>query len=245
MIFHLCPKIIKYFSHIVLLLFKKYFVHSKIIHILVKCYNIYNVTGYEGLVYCLDSAPGVFRKQFATIAGNTTEEELQNAVAEQIYKLMAHEDSELLKIDLRQVHTWKDKVDVTMNHVSGRIPYSMQYARLQLESAYGRICAANNYDPTRLFSRPLKSQLVLIKGRSLKGLDYLPEDYGLSKYSLLKPIIYQLDSDHRSIPLNLHCSNIVNRHLGEEIHEQFAHRNLCDTYLDNPTKFMGISDTVE
>ncbi|XP_037974632.2 fatty acid synthase [Plutella xylostella] len=195
--------------------------------------------GLQGIVYCVDASPDSFPReldQSLKDIGVSEDTELQDALAQHMYKVMTGETSKLLATQLQIAKSWNDKVEAFGLAIRGRIPYSVQYARGVLEAAYSRIQHARQYDAKRLRATPLRSQLVLLRSTSHRASE--PADLGLARYSQQEPTVYTLTTDHANALNDLRCANLVNRHLGVDIVEKFRNRNLCDTYILNSDVFL-------
>lgn len=185
-------------------------------------------------MYCLDSSPDALRVQLDAYVGNLTEVQLQNALVEHMYKLMSGQESEELKNDLGKLEQWSDKVKACVNRLRGLVKYSHQYQKSILETAYKRLQLVREYNP----NFKLESELVLMRGIPHPNAKGLPEDYNLSKYTKQPVRIFDLKSDHAIAPFDCRVSNIVNSLLDTSILEEFKNKNLCETYLSNPFKFL-------
>lgn len=196
------------------------------------CLHCLKITGYTGVVYCLDSSPDALRIQLKSHLGELTDSELQNVVLEHLSQLMTGSVSEELTQNLEQINEWKGKVDACLYTMRKLENYSKQYKRSILESAYRRILLARNYEP----DFKLNSELVLIKGLPHPMADSLPEDYNLSKYTNKPVKVFNIESDHASAPYDCKVSNIVNKMLDPTLLEEFKTKNLCETYFIRSTK---------
>ncbi|XP_063894600.1 fatty acid synthase [Helicoverpa armigera] len=190
--------------------------------------------GRVGTVYCLDSSPDALRVQLDAYIGHSTDSELQNSIAEHMYRLMTGTDSEELKKDLEESETWSEKIKACVRRLRGLASYSNQYKTSILQAAYRRIMEARQYEP----NLKLQSELILIKGIPHPKAKPLPEDYNLSKYTTKPVKVFQIESDHASAPYDCRVSNIVNKFLAPDLLSKFEKEILCDTYLVESFKMM-------
>lgn len=145
---------------------------------------------------------------------------------------MIGKDSEELKKELRGLHDWVEKKEAFVQKLRGLAHYSHQYKRSLLQSAYGRIMMAKEYEP----KIKLESKIVLIKGIPHPKARKLPEDYNLSKFSNQAVKIFNIEADHALVPNDSRVTNLVNRLLDPQILEEFKNKNLCEIYFADPSK---------
>ncbi|XP_059052885.1 fatty acid synthase-like [Achroia grisella] len=185
--------------------------------------------GLVGTVFCVGASPEDFLEILEDeLSEYKTEEELQDAITQHLFTLMGGNTAD--QIDLHQYSTWREKIDASVKTLLGHGPHSAQYARINIEEAYGRIVQARQYKPKPF---ALKSQIILLQaatGRSLRNT--------IQQYSQKPVIVYELDTPMAYISTDLRCCNYINRHIAAEFLEAFDKKNICDTYLTNTDTFM-------
>ncbi|GBP64858.1 Fatty acid synthase [Eumeta japonica] len=195
--------------------------------------------GLQGSIFCVDSAPDVFPVQLKVVLGDVSENELQNAVIDHMYSVMAGQSSDELHEQLANVYSWEEKADLACRHLRGLIHYSSQYARAHMETAYGRIVEAAKYLPEH---HQIRSKIVLIRSRHQpEAVAAYPKDFGLSKYTIQPVDVYDLEAEHADVLEDLRCTAIVHKHLESRLLEEYFKKNLCETYLPNGMKFLDIT----
>ncbi|GBP64851.1 Fatty acid synthase [Eumeta japonica] len=198
--------------------------------------------GLQGILYCVDSAPDVFPVQLKAVLGDVSGNELQNAVIDHMYTVMAGQSSDELREQLVNVSLWEEKVDLAWRHLRGLIHYSSQYARAHMETAYGRIVEAAKYIPEH---HQIRSKIVLIRSRyQPEGVAAYPRDFDLSKYTIQPVDVYDLEAEHADALEDLRCTAIVHKHLESRLLKEYSEKNLCETYLPNGMKFLDIGEQV-
>ncbi|CAG4933467.1 unnamed protein product [Colias eurytheme] len=190
--------------------------------------------GLTGIVYCIGGAPKEIQTQFASKLQEFKDEiSLQEAVGKHMVKVMSGQNSAALDKAFEKAPTWKEKVDICVRDLRGRVNHSAQYAKELIETAYSRILQVRNYA-----SKPqkLRSLLVLMKPNDLSTK--LEGKSSLQDYSLQPIVEYKLKAPLAHAAQDLRCAGIINRHLDEDILEAFEQKNLCETYLLNADTFM-------
>ncbi|CAH0677167.1 unnamed protein product [Chilo suppressalis] len=190
--------------------------------------------GHIGKVFCLDSSPEMLRVQLSAYVGSLSETELQNAIVEHMYKLMAGKESIELKEDLQKIEDWPTKVDTCVNRLRGLVNYSHQYKKSLLNGAYNKITLAREYEP----NFKLKSELILMKGTPHPNAEKLEDDYGLSKYSYQNVKVFNIEADHALAPHDSRVSNFINGLLDTNVIEEFKKKSLCEVYYADPFKIL-------
>ncbi|XP_028162532.1 fatty acid synthase-like [Ostrinia furnacalis] len=190
--------------------------------------------GHVGKVFCLDSSPDALRVHLDSYIGNLSDNRLQNAIVEHLYRFMSGNDNEEFKKELEKLEDWTAKKEACVQKLKGLVKYSHQYQKLVLEAAYKRIKMAREYQPTM----KLDSEIILIKGIPHPNAQQLPEDYNLSKYTNQPVIVYNIESDHALAPNDSRVSNIINRMLEPEVVEYFNKKNLCHVYFSDKFKML-------
>ncbi|XP_045770793.1 fatty acid synthase-like isoform X2 [Maniola jurtina] len=198
--------------------------------------------GLTGKVFCIGGSPDEILAKFEEkLANFETEESLQVAVARHMFNLIMNGDNpEDLEEELKKISSWKQKVYFCVQKLRGRIDYSIQYARELIEAAYARIVQIRRYHSE---PRPLRSLLISIRPW-LSASNHV-NCLSLQRYSQEPVIEYELKAPLAYSAQDLRCAAIVNRHLDNDLIEDFDKRNLCETYIINADSFMTTADNVD
>ncbi|XP_059062960.1 fatty acid synthase-like [Achroia grisella] len=188
--------------------------------------------GHKGIVYCLDSSPDALRTHLNAYVGNLSDSDLENAIIEHFYQLMAGKHNEELKKDLQNAETWSEKIEACTFKLKGLAKYSLEYKNSLFNEAYRRIKMAYEYEP----KFKLESQLVLIRGIAHPKAENLSDDYNLSKYTTQPVKIVDINSDHSLAPNDCRISNIINSMLDEHLIEEYQKTSQCEVYYANAFK---------
>ncbi|XP_038216586.1 fatty acid synthase-like [Zerene cesonia] len=194
--------------------------------------------GLTGVVYCIGGAPKEIQMQFTSKLQQFQDEtSLQEAVGRHMVEVMLGQCSASLEKSFEKAQTWKEKVDICVRDLRGRVNHSAQYARELIETAYSRIVQVRNYS-----SKPQKLRSLLILMKPDDWSTKFSDKSSLRDYSLQPIVEYQLKAPLAYATQDLRCAGIINRHLDEEILKAFEHKNTCETYLLNADTFMTIAD---
>ncbi|XP_063540957.1 fatty acid synthase-like isoform X1 [Cydia strobilella] len=195
--------------------------------------------GMTGTVFCLGGGPEDFlaalEEQINTAcAGEDSEQVLQNAVARHMCALMGSASTQL-ETALRNASTWREKVDVSVSVLRGRVTYSAQYAQALIEAAYARVTQARNARArVQATPRALQSRVVLLRSPTAVSASPHP----LQRYTRLPLAIHDLSAPLAHATDDLRVAAIVNQYLDDEVLQEFENRNLCTSYLLNADVFM-------
>ncbi|XP_063368614.1 fatty acid synthase-like [Cydia amplana] len=195
--------------------------------------------GMTGTVFCLGGGPEDFLAALeeqidATCAGEGSEQVLQDAVARHMCALMGSASTQL-ETELRNASTWREKVDVSVSVLRGRVTYSAQYARALIEAAYARVTLARNAKArVQATPRALQSRVVLLRSPTAASASPHP----LQRYTHLPLAIHDLRAPLAHATDDLRVAAIVNQYLDDEVLQEFENKNLCETYLLNADVFM-------
>lgn len=193
-----------------------------------------------GTVYCVGGTPEELQATLVDqIKEYKTEEELQDAVAKYIFTLMTG-NADGLDQALKNVSSWKEKIDVCVRSLLRRVSHSTQYARALIEAAYARILRLRFYK-----SQPqqLRSKIILLRASSLTTGSSVTSNQeataSMQRYSKQPVVVYQLEAPLADAIYDLRCGAIINRHLDNQILEKFNNSNHCETYLLNSRMFVS------
>ncbi|XP_052738819.1 fatty acid synthase-like [Bicyclus anynana] len=198
--------------------------------------------GLTGTIFCIGGGPDeVLHEIDEKLAKFETEQLLQVAIAQHIFKLMVNDDAPgdlNLENELKNISTWKEKVAFCVQKLLGRIDHSIQYAKEYIEAVYARLVQVRRYHSE---PRPLRSLLISIRPWSLTSeSNRIP----IQSYSQQKVVEYELQVPLAHAAHDMRCAAIVNRHLDKDILEEFDNFNLCETYtISNLDKSLNTSDT--
>ncbi|XP_050685039.1 fatty acid synthase-like isoform X1 [Leptidea sinapis] len=187
--------------------------------------------GLTGTIFCLGGSPHEISAEFKTKLGHLTEKSLQDTVIKHMVSLGADSNVDVEPI-LNKASTWQEKVVFTIRELTGRVPYSGQYAKDLIETAYARICTVLNY---KIKPLKLRSRIILLRAQ-LNTIDSSIQDYSSEPV-----LVYQLKVPLAHSSQDLRCSGIINSHLDKELLDAFEKKNLCETFLLNADKFMATS----
>ncbi|XP_052739228.1 fatty acid synthase [Bicyclus anynana] len=199
--------------------------------------------GLTGTVFCIGGAPENVLETFDDkLARFETEESLQVAVANHMFKVIVKDDNpENLENELRNISAWKEKVSFCVQKLLGRIDHSIQYAKEYIEAAYARLVQVRQYHSE---PRSLRSFLVSIRPWSSANMSNSAKSLCLQRHSQQKVVEYELRAPLAHAAQDMRCAAIVNRHLGNDILEEFDTKNLCESYIINPDSFLSSGDTM-
>lgn len=193
--------------------------------------------GLTGSVYCLGCAPDeVVPLIEDKLSEFKTEEQLQNAVVQHMFKLMVGDVTADLEEAVKTATTWAQKVDACVRTLLGRVSHSAQYARAFIEAALARIYRLRGYVAP---ARALRSQLVLLRAVTAHTT---AAPLALQQHSQKPIAVYQLSAPLAHAASDIRCASIINEYLDPTILDDFEKRNLCDAYLVNPNSFMAVDD---
>ncbi|GBP51782.1 hypothetical protein EVAR_96849_1 [Eumeta japonica] len=197
----------------------------------------------QGTIFCVDSAPDVFPVQLKAVLEDVSENDIQNAVIDHMYTVIAGKESEGLSEQLVSISSWKDKIDLYSQHLRGTTHCSSQYVRTLIDTAYGRIVEAKKYDPDHLKKSPMRSKIVLMRCRTQpEALAACPSDFGLSQYTRQPVDVHELQAEHSDALLDLRCTPIVHKYLDPRLLEDYSQKNLCETYSPFNNTFLNVAD---
>ncbi|XP_063628534.1 fatty acid synthase-like [Cydia splendana] len=197
--------------------------------------------GMTGTVFCLGGGPEDFltalEEQINTAcAGEDSEQVLQDTVARHMCALMGSASTQLATA-LRNASTWREKVDVSVSVLRGRVTYSAQYARALIEAAYARVTQARNARARiQATPRALQSRVVLLRSPTAVSASPHP----LQRYTRLPLAIHDLRAPLAHATDDLRVAAIVNQYLDDEVLQEFENKNICETYLLNADVFMTV-----
>ncbi|XP_063628215.1 fatty acid synthase-like [Cydia splendana] len=196
--------------------------------------------GMTGTVFCLGGGPDEFvaeleRQLFLACEGDDSESALQEAVARHMCALMGY-SSPRLDAALRDAPTWPQKVKESVSALRGRVPHSMQYARLLIEAAYARVMKARHHTPPE--PRALQSQVVVLRSPAPSYLDALE----LQRYTREPLAVHDLRAPLALAADDLRSAAIINQYLDEKTRESFAKKTLCHTYLMSSASYFKVND---
>ncbi|XP_063387646.1 fatty acid synthase-like [Cydia fagiglandana] len=182
-----------------------------------------------GTVFCLGGGPDEFvaeleRQLFLACEGDDSESALQEAVARHMCAFMGY-SSPQLDAALRDAPTRPQKVKESVSALRGRVPHSMQYARLLMEAAYARVMNARHH--TRHEPRALQSRVIVLRSPAPSYLDPL----ALQRHTREPLAVHDLRAPLALAADDLRSAAIINQYLDEETKESFAKKTLCHTYV--------------
>ncbi|XP_026314570.1 fatty acid synthase-like [Hyposmocoma kahamanoa] len=196
--------------------------------------------GLKGTVFCVGGAPEEFQATLKhELREYQSDEELQNAVIRHMFVLMKGDDDGLDE-ELKKVSTWKERIDVCVRLLLGRVPHSAQYAKTLILSAYTRIKLALQYKPQ---PRQLNSRVILLHSPSMILED--PRDTPatlLQQYSKQPVVVHELQEPLAHAALDLRIPAIINTYFDENIKEAYEKANLCEKYRILGDLFTGSQD---
>ncbi|XP_061721608.1 fatty acid synthase-like [Cydia pomonella] len=196
--------------------------------------------GMTGTVFCLGGGPEEFvaeleQQLLVACAGDDSESALQEAVARHMCALMGY-SSPQLDAALRDAPTWPQKVKESVSALRGRVPHSMQYARLLIEAAYARVMKARHH--TRPEPHVLQSRVVILRSPAPSYLDPLE----LQRYTREPLAVHDLRAPLALAADDLRSAAIINQYLDEETRQSFAKKTLCSTYLMSSESYFKTND---
>ncbi|XP_026333122.1 fatty acid synthase-like [Hyposmocoma kahamanoa] len=184
--------------------------------------------GLKGTVFCIGGAPEEFQATLKhELREYQSDEELQNAVIRHMFVLMKGDDDGLDEV-LEKVSTFKERIDVCVRLLLGRVPHSAQYAKTLILSAYTRIKLALQYKPQ---PRQLNSRVILLHSPSMILED--PRDTPvtlLQQYSKQPVVVHELHEPLAHAALDLRISAIINTYFDKNIKEAYEKANLCENH---------------
>ncbi|XP_047999607.1 fatty acid synthase-like [Leguminivora glycinivorella] len=195
--------------------------------------------GMTGTVFCLGGGPEDFlaaleQQLNEACAGEDSEQALQDAVARHMCALMGSASTQL-ETALHNADTWREKVEVSVNVLRGRVTYSAQYAQALIEAAYTRVTQARNARKrVQATPRLLESSIVLLRSPDAAIVSPHP----LQRYTRLPLAIHDLRAPLVHATDDLRVAAVVNQYLDDEILQEFENKNICETYLLNADVFM-------
>ncbi|XP_026314079.1 fatty acid synthase-like isoform X1 [Hyposmocoma kahamanoa] len=186
--------------------------------------------GLKGTVFCVGGAPEEFQATLKhELREYQSDEELQNAVIRHMFVLMKGDDCGLDELqELEKVSTFKEKIDVCMRLLLGRVPHSAQYAKTLILSAYTRIKLALQYKPQ---PRQLNSRVILLHSPSMILED--PRDTPvtlLQQYSKQPVVVHELHEPLAYAALDLRIPAIINTYFDKNIKEAYGKANRCENH---------------
>ncbi|XP_041972224.1 fatty acid synthase-like [Aricia agestis] len=194
--------------------------------------------GLTGTVFCIGGSPTEILANFKQhLSEYKTKEELQVAVLKHMYTMMTNESTAPLDNIVTKNLSWSEKVNACLHTLLGKIPHPIQFAKELIEAAYARLAVMLQHTPK---PKLLRSQVISVRPRYLTSVDSSLQDYASKKV-----ISYQLEAPLSCAPQDLMCAAIINRHLDDDILENFNSRSHCETYLLNANTFMTTEHDIE
>lgn len=129
---------------------------------------------------------------------------------------------------LENVSTWKERIDVCVRLLLGRVPHSAQYARTLILSAYTRIKLALQYQPQ---PRQLNSKVILLHSPSMVLEDNSDTPATLlQQYSKQPVVVHELQERLAHAVLDPRIPALINTYFDENIQTAYEKANLCEDY---------------
>ncbi|XP_047994170.1 fatty acid synthase-like isoform X3 [Leguminivora glycinivorella] len=196
--------------------------------------------GMTGTVFCLGGGPDELmaelkRQMYVACSGDESESALQEAVARHMCGLMGYSSTQL-HAALRDAPTWSEKVEESVRALRGRVPHSMQYARLLIQAVYARITKARNYIKPE--PRALQSRVVVLRSPSPSHLDALD----LQRHTREPLAVHDLHAPLSHAAEDLRSAAIINQYLDAETQQAFSKKTLCQTYLMSSESYFRKSE---
>ncbi|CAH0714556.1 unnamed protein product, partial [Brenthis ino] len=189
--------------------------------IAIKIAEILEAHGILGTIFCIGGSPDDIKAHFQhKLSIYKTEVDLQNAILQHTTSLMMKKADERIHKNLETAATWDEKVLVCARIMKETIQHSSQYAKQIIESAYAKVYQVLQYEPVPVV---LRSNIVCLRPTTCRATN-------LQKFSEQPVVEYNLNTPLEYMMQDLRCSAIINRHIGDDILQQFNKRNLCEMY---------------
>ncbi|CAH0714771.1 unnamed protein product, partial [Brenthis ino] len=189
--------------------------------IAIKMAEILEAHGILGTIFCIGGSPDDIKAHFQhKLSIYKTEVDLQNAILQHTTSLMMKKADERINKNLETAATWDEKVLACARIMKETIQHSSQYAKQIIESAYAKVYQVLQYEPVPVV---LRSNIVCLRPTTCRATT-------LQKFSEQPVVEYNLNTPLEYMTQDLRCSAIINRHIGDDILQQFNKRNLCEMY---------------
>lgn len=169
-------------------------------------------------MFCLGGSPEEVQADINNRLDGMDDSSIQNVLIQHLCSLACDSYPADVSKELLKRQNFKDKVQLCITKLQGKIPFNSQYLIDFVKSVYARIELVRHH---KCNPPSLKANVILI--RALPPI--APNFPVTASYKLLISI--------NNAPDDLQCPAIINKHLEPHVLEHFFKTNLCESYLIN------------